>query len=53
MHLVLGQVEVQFDTWSRHGLGYWYKLYGTGLLVQFYNSISHSDSVALVSSFYL
>jgi hypothetical protein len=36
-----------------HGLGYWYRLFGVGLLVQVYNSISHSDSVKVVPSFYL
>jgi hypothetical protein len=28
-------------------------LFGAGLLVQVYNSISHSDSVTVVPSFYL
>jgi hypothetical protein len=33
--------------------GYWYRLFGAGLLVQVYNNISHSDSVTVVPSFYL
>jgi hypothetical protein len=37
------QVEVQVDAWLMHG---------SSLLVQVYRSISHSDSVALVPSFY-
>jgi hypothetical protein len=42
--LVYGlQVEVQVDEWFMHG---------SVLLVHFYNSISHSDSVAMVPSFY-
>jgi hypothetical protein len=32
---------------------YWYKLFGVGLLVQVYKSISQSDSVTMVPSFYL
>jgi hypothetical protein len=35
-----------------HGSGYWYRLFGAGLLVQVYNSISHSDSVTVDPSFY-
>jgi hypothetical protein len=31
----------------------WFRLFGAGLLVQVYNSISHSDSVTLVPSLYL
>ena len=30
-----------------------YRLFGAGLLVQVYNSISQSDSVTVVPSFYL
>jgi hypothetical protein len=36
-----------------HGSGYWYRLFGVGLLVQVYNSIYHSDIVTVVPSFYL
>jgi hypothetical protein len=36
-----------------HSSGYWYRLFGEILLVQVYNSISHSDSVKVVPSFYL
>jgi hypothetical protein len=43
MHLFMVQVEVQVDTWLKHG---------SGLLVQVYNGISHSESVRVVPSFY-
>jgi hypothetical protein len=43
MHLFMVQVEVQVDAWLMHG---------SGLLVQVYNSISHSHSVIVVPSFY-
>jgi hypothetical protein len=36
-----------------HGSGYWYRLFGAGLLVYVYSSISHSYSVTMVPSFYL
>jgi hypothetical protein len=36
-----------------HGSSYWYMLFGVGLLVHVCNSISHSDSVTVVPSFYL
>jgi hypothetical protein len=39
MHLFM----VQVDAWLMHG---------SGLLVQVYNGISHSDSVTVVPSFY-
>jgi hypothetical protein len=44
---------VQVDYRLMHGSSYWYRLFGAGCLVQVYNSISHSDSVAMVPSFYL
>jgi hypothetical protein len=43
MHLFMVQVEVQVNSWLKHG---------SDLLVQVYNGISHSDSVAVVPSFY-
>jgi len=43
MHLFMVQVEVQVNAWLMHG---------SGLLVQVYNGISHSDSVIMVPSFY-
>ena len=55
MHLFIVQVEVQFNVWY---ILAWvistgcYRLI-TGWLVQVYNSISHSDSVTMVPSFYL
>jgi hypothetical protein len=36
-----------------HGLGYWYRFFGVGLLVHIYSSISHSDGVTVVPSFIL
>jgi hypothetical protein len=42
MHLFMVQVEVQVDIWLMHGLD---------LLVHVYNSIYHSDRLAMVPSF--
>jgi hypothetical protein len=53
MHFFMVQVEVQVDAWLIHGSGYWYRLFGEGLLVHVYNNISHSDSVTVFPSFYL
>jgi hypothetical protein len=44
MHLFMVQVDYRL----RYRL-----MHGSGLLVQVYNSISHSDSVTVVPSFYL
>ena len=43
MYLFMVQVEVHVDAWLMHD---------SDLLVQVYNGISHSDSVAVVPSFY-
>jgi hypothetical protein len=55
MHLFMVQVDYKLGYRLMHGcawLGYWYRLFVAGLLVQVYNSISHSDSVTMVPSFY-
>ena len=52
MQLFMVQVEVHVDAWLIHGSGYWYMLFGAGLLVQVYSCISHSDNVIVVPSFY-
>jgi hypothetical protein len=46
------QVDYRLRYRLMHGLVYWYRLFGVGLLVQIYNNISHSDSVTVVPSFY-
>ena len=53
MHLFMVHAELQVDAWLMHGSCYCYMLFGVGLLVYVYNSISHSDSVTVVPSFYL
>jgi hypothetical protein len=47
------QVDYRLRYRLIHGSGYWYRFFGAGLLVQVYKSISHSDSVTVVPSFYL
>jgi hypothetical protein len=49
------QVEVQVGAWLMHLIMVQvdYRLFGTGCLVQVYNSVSHNDSVTVVPSFYL
>ena len=51
MHLCMVQVDVWYTLAHVIGTGC-YGLFGAGLLVQFYNSISHSDSVTVVPSSY-
>ena len=53
MHLFMVQVDYKLRYKLMHGSGYWYRLFGGFLLVQVYSSISHSDSVTVVPSFYL
>jgi hypothetical protein len=62
MHSLMVQVEVQVGAWLMHlfMVQVDYRLFGTGCyrlvgcrsVVQVYNSISHSDSVTMVPSFY-
>ena len=53
MHLFMVHVDYKLRYRLMHGSGYWYRLFGAGRLVQIYSSISHSDSVEVVQSFYL
>jgi hypothetical protein len=48
MHLFMVQVDYKLRYRLIQGSGYWYRLFGAGLLVQVYDSISHSDSVTVV-----
>jgi hypothetical protein len=54
MHLFMVQVEVHVVVWymMAHVIGTGCYRLITGLLVQVYNNISHSDSVTVVPSFY-
>jgi hypothetical protein len=53
IHLFMLQVDYRLKYRLIHGSGYWYRLFDANLLVQVYSSISHSDSVKVVPSFYL